>query len=339
MYSSILKFQGSSLVFIGLLVCTSLQASAETQFFKINGRVSDQEMRAFEELNDQFNQYMMKKDIKGLMSLYDAELIWLPPNTPRSMGSKNAEINYQRVMSQPKTNLSHTTDIVHLSKDGSLAAVIGTYRYESKDAHPMQDTGKFQMVVASSNGKLKIKSDIFNSDQMTPTSESDKTNQKRLEVAKRFIDDGIGKANMKAFDETLSTDVIVRTGLSPSGPIIGIKAYKDVFKGFADAFPVVKFEVPEMFVSEKGNQVVVRFIATAVFLKDYYGVKATNEVISMEEVHILNFTGDRITQNIVSGTNLPFEYIMYPALKEAIIGNLPKATAEQLKIAKAGGIR
>lgn len=164
------------------------------------------------------------------------------------------------------------------------------------------------------------------------------TSHKRLAVAKRFIVEGIGNAEMEVFDETLKSNIIVRTGLSPQGPIMGIKAYKEIFRGFAEAFPVVKFEVPELFISADGTRVVARFIATAVFYKDYYGVKATNEVIEMEEVHVLSFDGDRISQNIVSGTNFPFEYLMYPVLKTAIIGKLPKATPRELEIAKAGGI-
>ena len=108
--------------------------------------------------------------------------------------------------------------------------------------------------------------------------------------------------------------------MSPAEPIQGIENYKQVFSTFADAWPVRKFVIDEIFgVDEK---VVVRFTATSVFKKDYYGVQATNQIVPLKEVQILKFRDGKIVENIVSGTNFPFEYIMYPVLKDAVIGNL-----------------
>jgi len=144
-----------------------------------------------------------------------------------------------------------------------------------------------------------------------------------LEVAAHFMNNGIGLADLSVFDETLDPQVMVETGLSPAGPIEGLENYKNIFAGFADAFPVDKFVIDEIFGADE--KVVVRFTATAVFKKDYYGVKATNQILDMREVHVLTFRDGKIVSNIVSGTNFPFEYIMYPALKDLIIGNLPIA--------------
>lgn len=145
--------------------------------------------------------------------------------------------------------------------------------------------------------------------------------EKNLETAKRFMNDGIGPADLSVFDETLDANITVETGLSPAGPIEGLENYKNVFAGFADAFPVRKFVVDEIFGVD--DKVVVRFTATAVFKKDYYGVKATNQILDLKEVHVLTFRDGKIISNIVSGTNFPFEYIMYPVLKDLVIGNLP----------------
>jgi predicted ester cyclase len=144
--------------------------------------------------------------------------------------------------------------------------------------------------------------------------------EQNLETAKRFMNDGIGPADLSVFDETLNPNITVETGLSPAGPIEGLENYKDIFAGFADAFPVRKFVIDEIFGVD--DKVVVRFTATAVFKKDYYGVPATNQVIDMKEVHVLTFKDGKIISNIVSGTNFPFEYIMYPVLKDLVIGNL-----------------
>lgn len=148
--------------------------------------------------------------------------------------------------------------------------------------------------------------------------------EKNLETAKRFMNDGIGAADLKVFDEALDENITVETGLSPAEPIRGLENYKNVFAGFADAFPARKFVIDEIFGVD--DKVVVRFTATAVFKKDYYGVPATNQILDLKEVHVLTFKDGKIVGNIVSGTNFPFEYIMYPVLKDLVIGNLPVAT-------------
>lgn len=144
--------------------------------------------------------------------------------------------------------------------------------------------------------------------------------QRNIAIAERFMTEGIGKADLSAFDQALDLNITVETGLSPAAPLRGLPTYKSVFAGFADAWPVKNFVIDEIFGA--GDKVVVRFTATAVFRKDYYGVKATHQVIDMKEVHVLTFKDGVIVSSIVSGTNFPFEYLMYPVLKDAVIGNL-----------------
>jgi ketosteroid isomerase-like protein len=144
-----------------------------------------------------------------------------------------------------------------------------------------------------------------------------------LAIAKRFVIEGLGKADMKAFDELIDPKVVVTTGLSPKEPIRGRAAYKQVFTGFADAWPVSKFVIEEIFAA--GDKVVVQFTATTVFKKDYYGVKATNQVVPLTELHVYTLKNGRIVSNVVGAVNLPFEFIMYPALKDAVLGDLQLA--------------
>jgi len=146
------------------------------------------------------------------------------------------------------------------------------------------------------------------------------TLQQQIAIAQRFMNEGIAKADMAVFDAVLDPDITVITGLSPSGPIIGLENYKQVFSGFAEAWPVKEFTIDDIFGVQ--DKVVVRFTAITVFKKDYYGIAATNQIVPLQEVHILSFNGDRILGNIVSGTNFPFEYIMYPVLRDLVIGNL-----------------
>ncbi len=140
------------------------------------------------------------------------------------------------------------------------------------------------------------------------------------EIAYTFISEGIANADLTLFDALLSEDIVVETGLSPAGPILGREAYKTIFFGFADAFPVRHFEIHS--VVAEGNLVVIQFTATAVFEKDYYGVQATRQIVPMREMHQLEVSGERIVRNTVAGVNFPFEYIMYPVLKDAVLGGL-----------------
>lgn len=155
-----------------------------------------------------------------------------------------------------------------------------------------------------------------------------------LDIARRFMERGIALADMTAFDECLSPDIAVRTGLSPAGPILGLAAYKQIFSEFARALPVIDFVIHEIWPSPDNSKVIVRFTATAVFLTDYFGVIANRQIVAMEEVHILEFTEGKIVGNVVSGTNFPFEYLMYPVLKDAVVGAMQIATEEQIKRAE-----
>ncbi|MDF5728400.1 MAG: ester cyclase [Rhizonema sp. PD38] len=141
-----------------------------------------------------------------------------------------------------------------------------------------------------------------------------------IQVAKQFINEGIAKGNLKAFDETIEPNIPVTTGLSPAEPIQGIENYKQIFSKFADSWPVEYFVIDDIFGVD--DKVVVRFTAKTIFKKDYYGVKATNQIVLLKEVHILTFRNGKIIENIVSAINFLFEYIMYPVLKDAVIGNL-----------------
>lgn len=144
--------------------------------------------------------------------------------------------------------------------------------------------------------------------------------QQNIETAKYFMNEGIANANLQVFDETLDSNITVLTGLSPATPIQGRDSYKQIFSAFADAWPVKQFVIDDIFGVD--DKVVVRFTATAVFKKDYYGIKATRQIVELKEVHILTFKSGKVIKNIVSGTNFPFEYIMYPVLKDAVIGHL-----------------
>ncbi len=144
-----------------------------------------------------------------------------------------------------------------------------------------------------------------------------------LQTALHFVRDGLGNAELSVFDRCLDPEIVVTTGLSPTAPIQGLEAYKAVFAGFAAAWPVSKLTIDESFAT--GDKVVVRFTATTIFKNDYYGVKANNKVVPLQETHTYTFRHGKIVENVVGAINLPFEFIMYPALKDAVLGALQVA--------------
>jgi ketosteroid isomerase-like protein len=144
-----------------------------------------------------------------------------------------------------------------------------------------------------------------------------------LDIVKRFVSEGLGRADMKAFDDLIDPNVVVTTGLSPKEPIRGLAAYKQVFADFADAWPASKLDLEDFFAA--ADKVVVRFTAHTVFRKDYYGVKATNQEVPLTEMHVYTLKNGKIVSNVVGAVNLPFEFIMYPALKDAVLGDLKTA--------------
>ena len=141
-----------------------------------------------------------------------------------------------------------------------------------------------------------------------------------LAVARRFVEQGLGLADMVVFDQCLDPDIVVVTALSPQGPIQGLATYKAVFAEFANAWPVRSMVIHDIFAA--GDRVVVNFTATAVFRKDYYGVKANGVVAPLIETHVYTLREGKIVANSVGAINLPFEFTMYPALKDAVLDGL-----------------
>jgi predicted ester cyclase len=154
----------------------------------------------------------------------------------------------------------------------------------------------------------------------TPLADKEANN---MVIARRFVTEGLGRADMKAFDELIDPNVVVTTGLSPKEPIRGRAAYKEIFAGFANAWPASALDIEDIFAA--GDKVVVKFTATTVFKKDYFGVEATHQVVPLTEMHVYTLHGGKIVSNVVGAVNLPFEFIMVPALKDAVLGDLQPA--------------
>lgn len=139
-----------------------------------------------------------------------------------------------------------------------------------------------------------------------------------LAVARTFIEEFLGKGDMSVAEQVLDEDVQAITGLKPTGPIDGREEYKQVFSAFFDAFPPVsELVIEDMFAA--GDRVVVRFRSPQKHTKDFFGIAATNRVITLIEAHIMRLRDGKIVENVVSATNLEFEMLMAPVLTPLIL--------------------
>lgn len=142
--------------------------------------------------------------------------------------------------------------------------------------------------------------------------------ERNLEVSKRFFTEFLGKGDSRVADEVLDENVQAFTGLKPSGAIDGREEYKAVFAQFFDAFPPEsELEIEDIFAAD--DRVVCRFRSVQKHIKDYFGVPATNRVITLIETHVQRLKNGRIVENVVSATNLEFEMLMAPVLAPLIL--------------------
>jgi predicted ester cyclase len=144
------------------------------------------------------------------------------------------------------------------------------------------------------------------------------TTERNLQTAKRFFNEFLGKGDMSVADEVLDENVQAFTGLKPTGPIDEREEYKAVFSSFFDAFPPEsELEIEDIFAAD--DRVVCRFRSVQKHAKDFFGVPATNRVITLIETRVQRLKNGKIIENVVSATNLEFEMPMAPVLVPLIL--------------------
>lgn len=147
-----------------------------------------------------------------------------------------------------------------------------------------------------------------------------------LALAHRFVEEFLGKGQVSLADELLSPSIQVITGLKPDGPIRGIAEYQQIFASFYVAFPPVKpLVIEDSFATRvdvspaEQYRAVVRFQSFQQHQQDFFGVPKSDRVITFHETHVMRIDDGKITENIVSATNLEFEMLMAPVLTPLIL--------------------
>lgn len=139
-----------------------------------------------------------------------------------------------------------------------------------------------------------------------------------LSVVRTFVEQFLGNGDLSVAEQVLDENVQAITGLKPTGPIDGREEYKQTFSSFYDAFPpITDLVIEDIFAAN--DRVVVRFRSQQKHVKDFFGVAATNRIITLIETHVLRLRDGKIVENVVSATNLEFEMLMAPVLSPLIL--------------------
>jgi predicted ester cyclase len=139
-----------------------------------------------------------------------------------------------------------------------------------------------------------------------------------MTIAKHYVEGFLGRGDVSVADQVLSTNIEVTTGLSPSGPIVGLDTYKQIFLDFYAKFPEVEpLRIVDAFAV--GDRAVIRFHSLRRHAHDYFGIAATGRQILFDETHVMRIADGKVVENVVSATNLEFEMLMAPALTPLIL--------------------
>lgn len=141
-------------------------------------------------------------------------------------------------------------------------------------------------------------------------------------VVRAFVEQGLGRGDLTAFDRYVAADVWVSTGLKPSAPITSLEEYKSVV---ASTLAVAlspnnaTLDIEELLTTIDGR-VIVRFVARADHTGDLYGVPATGRRLTLAETHLMCVRDGKIVENYVGGLNpLQWEMIYSAEIGRAVL--------------------
>lgn len=115
------------------------------------------ELMAF---NDRFNEYAAAYDVDGIVSLYDADSLWIAPKTPPAPGQELARQTFSFLV-EKEGSITHTVDQLTISDDGAQAVMIGDAIILVEQAG-LDFTGTYLFVLEKEGDTWEIVTDMFN---------------------------------------------------------------------------------------------------------------------------------------------------------------------------------
>lgn len=135
-----------------LLSASVLSVSAAT--------ASDDAIKELQAYNDRYNEIVQAPDVEAFVALYNDNPLWIAPAEPPVAGLEVPRGALQ-FLAENGGILTHSADHVLVSKDGSLAVLIGQYDVEiAKLGH--EAAGTYLFILQHNDDEWDIVVDMFN---------------------------------------------------------------------------------------------------------------------------------------------------------------------------------
>lgn len=140
-----------------VLVLCSLAAVAQ----------SSADEKAIRDLDKQWAQGAVQKNLDKVVAPYAADASMLPPNAPIATGAQQIHATWQHFLSDPNiVSVNFGPNKIVVSKTGDMAYDIGWTEIKMKSGgQTVSEKGKYVVAWRKIDGKWKAEADIFNADK------------------------------------------------------------------------------------------------------------------------------------------------------------------------------
>ena len=116
-------------------------------------------------VSDAYVKASLAADAKAVAALYTEDAVEMPPNQPMVKGRAAIEQYYTKQFGGSAKLQSFTLTKIESNASGDIGYEVGTYRQTITDGqHPMNDAGKYTVVLKRTAGTWKVAYAIYNSD-------------------------------------------------------------------------------------------------------------------------------------------------------------------------------
>ncbi|MGH9521949.1 MAG: YybH family protein [Terriglobales bacterium] len=122
--------------------------------------------KAIRELDKQWAEASMQKNLDKVMAPYADDASMFPPNAPIATGTQQIRATWQHFLSDPNiVSVNFGVNKIVVSRAGDMAYDTGWTEIKMKLANPPTQRGKYVVVWRKIGGKWKAVADIFNDDK------------------------------------------------------------------------------------------------------------------------------------------------------------------------------
>lgn len=122
--------------------------------------------KAIRDLDKQWAQAAMQKNLDKVVAPYANDASMLPPNAPIATGAQQIRATWQHLLTDPNiVSVNFGPNKIVISKGGDMAYDVGWTEIKLKLANPPTQRGKYVVVWRKIGGHWKAEADIFNADR------------------------------------------------------------------------------------------------------------------------------------------------------------------------------